>query len=122
MSENKQYLAQKLEKGTLLINESVLETIITDAVNEVEGVAGLSSKPGMDIIEVIGKKNIGRALKISISQNNEVRVICNINVFYGQNVVEIAKTVQMAIKNALESSANAVVAGINVNVCGIVRK
>ena len=122
MAENKQYLSQTLENGTLLISEDVLETIVINAVKEVDGVANLSSRPAMDIIEAIGKKAIGKALKISIDQNNELHVNCNINVIYGQKVVEIAQAVQSAIVGALESSANAVVANVNVNVCGIVRQ
>ena len=122
MAENKQYLSQTLENGTLLISEDVLETIVINAVKEVDGVANLSSRPAMDIVEAIGKKTIGKALKISIDQNNELHVNCNINVIYGQKVVEIAQAVQSAIVGALESSANAVVANVNVNVCGIVRQ
>lgn len=122
MSENKRYLGQKLEQGTLLINEDVLVTIVTDAVNNVEGVAGISSKSAMDVSELIGKKNVGKALKISIGQDNELHIVCNVNILYGQNVVEVAKAVQIAIVNALESSANAVVAEIDVNICGVVKK
>ena len=122
MPDNKQYLTQTLDKGTLLINEEVLETIIINAVKEVEGVAGLSSRPAMDIIDVIGKKNMGKAIKISVSADNELDISCNINILFGQNVIDIAKTVQTAIINALESSTNAKVSVVNVNVCGIVRQ
>lgn len=121
MAENKQYLSQTLENGTLLINEDVLETIVTNAIKDVEGVAGLSTRPAMDIAEMIGKKNIGKPLKISIDQNNELHINCNINVLYGQKVVEIANSVQNAIIAALESSANALIAEVNINVCGITR-
>ena len=122
MPDNKQYLTQTLDKGTLLINEEVLETIIINAVKEVEGVAGLSSRPAMDIMDVIGKKNMGKAIKISVSADNELDISCNINILFGQNVIDIAKTVQTAIINALESSTNAKVSVVNVNVCGIVRQ
>ena len=122
MAENKQYLSQKLDKGTLLINEDVLETIVVNAVSELEGIAGLSSRPAMDIIEVIGTKNIGKSLKITVNRDNELKVLCNVNIYYGQNIMETAKAAQVAIANALESAANAVVATVNVNVCGIVRK
>ena len=121
MADNKQYLSQKLDKGTLLINEDVLATIVINAIKDVEGVAGLSTKPAMDIVEMIGKKNIGKSLKISVVPDNELHIDCNINIYYGQNVVETAKTVQAVITNALESSANASVAVVNVHVCGIVR-
>lgn len=122
MAENKQYLSHDLEKGTLLINEDVLETIVMNAVKEVDGVAGFSSRPALDIIEVIGKKNIGKALKIRIDPNNGLKVICNITILYGQNVLDTANTVQKSIVSALESAVNASVTEVSVNICGIVRK
>ena len=82
MADNKLYLNQKLENGTLLISEDVLEAIVINAVNEVEGVAGLSNRPAMDIAEIIGKKNIGKSLRITVGQENELHVNCNINIFF----------------------------------------
>ena len=122
MADNKQYLNQKLEKGTLLISEDVLETIVINALNEVESVAGLSNRPALDIVEVIGKKNIGKSLKITIGRENELRVDCNINIFYGQNILDAANAAQTAITVALESAAKATVSAVNVSVCGIIRK
>ena len=46
---------------------------------------------------------------------------CNININYGQGIVEVSAAVQEAIKNALESLAAIEIASVNVNVCGIVR-
>ena len=122
MAENKQYLSRVLEKGTLLINEDVLEAIVMNAVKEIEGVAGLSSRPAMDIIEVVGKKNIGKVLKISIDQDEALSVLCNINIYYGYDIMTIAKAAQEAIITALTATANAVVSKVNINICGIVRK
>ena len=122
MAENRQYLCHDMENGTLLINEDVLETIVMNAVKEVEGVAGFSSIPALDIIEVIGKKNIGKALKISIDQDNKLNVICNITILYGHNILDTASNAQKAIFSALASAVNANVNEVNVNVCGIIRK
>lgn len=122
MAENRQYLCHDMENGTLLINEDVLETIVMNAVKEVEGVAGFSSRPALDIIEVIGKKNIGKALKISIDQDNKLNVICNITILYGHNILDTASNAQKAIFSALASAVNANVNEVNVNVCGIIRK
>ena len=47
---------------------------------------------------------------------------CNILVCYGQSVVTVAKNVQTAVAAALESTTGAKVEGVNVNVCGIIRK
>ena len=122
MAENKQYITQTQENGCLMISEDVIATIVSHAVNEVEGVASLNTKPSTDIIELIGKKNWGKGIKITIGQNDELTIDCNITVCYGQGVVVVAKAVQEAVSNALVSMAGVTIAAINVNVCGIIRQ
>lgn len=122
MAENKQYVTQSQEYGSVLISEDVIATIVSHAVTEVEGVVSLNVKPGADIIELIGKKNWGKGIKITIGQDDSVSVDCNITVAYGHSVVTVAKNVQDTITNALESMAGVQIAAVNVNVCGIVRQ
>jgi len=119
MADNKQYITQMQSNGSVMISEDVIATIIEHAVHEVEGVVGLSTKPGADIAELIGRKNWGKGMKITIAENNELRVDCNVIVVYGQSVVTVAKAVQDAICGALESMTGVKVAGVNVNICGI---
>ena len=80
MAENKQYVTQMQENGSVLISEDVIMTIVAHAIEEVEGIVGLNSKPGADIIELIGKKNWGKGLKITIAEDDALTVDCNITV------------------------------------------
>ena len=104
-----------------MISEDVVATIALQAMNEVEGFAGLSSKPGADIAELLGK-NWGKGLKITIADNNDLTIDCNVMIFYGCSVVEVAKQLQDGIASAMESVTGIEVVEINVNVCGIIRK
>ena len=122
MAENKQYVTQMQENGAVLISEDVIITIVAHAVEEVEGVVGLNAKPGADIVELIGKKNWGKGLKITIGEEDALTIDCNITVAYGQSVVDVAKAAQDSVTNALESMAGVKIAAVNVNVCGIVRQ
>lgn len=122
MAENKQYVTQIRENGSVLISEDVITTIVIHAIEEVEGVVGLNVKPGADIVEMIGKKNWGKGLKITIGEEDAITVDCNITVAYGHSVVSVAGAVQSSVTNALESMAAVKIAAINVNVCGIVRQ
>ena len=122
MAENKQYVTQTQENGSVLISEDVLITIVTHAIEEVEGVVGLNAKPGADIVELIGKKGWGKGLKITIDEEDAIAVDCNITVAYGQSVVSVASAVQTAVTNALESMTGVNVAAVNVNVCGIAQQ
>ena len=122
MAVNKKYISLMQENGSVLISEDVITTIVAHAVEEVEGVVGLNVKPGADIIEMIGKKNWGKGLKITIAEDESLTVDCNITVAYGQSVVSVANAVQTSITNALESMAGIKISAVNVNVCGIIRQ
>lgn len=122
MTENKQYITQVQENGTVLISQDVISTIVINAASEVEGVVGMSVKPGMDIIEVLGKKNWGKGIRINISENDEIDIDCNVIISYGQSVVTVASAVQTAVTAALESMTGVAVKSVNVNVCGISRQ
>ena len=122
MAENKQYVTQTRENGSVSISEDVITTIVAHAAEEVEGVVSLNFKPGADIIEMIGKKGWAKGLKITIGEDDVLTVDCNITVAYGQSVVSVAGAVQTAVTNALESMAGVKIAAVNVNVCGIFRQ
>ena len=122
MSENKQYIIQKQENGSLLISEDVLSTIVSHAISEVEGIDSLVTKPGSDIAEFIGKKNWGKGIKIQILDDENVDVDCNVNITYGYSVVNVAKAAQEAISSAVNAMTGVNAKSVNVNVCGIIRK
>ena len=122
MADNKQYITQVQESGTVLISEDVVATIVSQAVSEVEGVVGMSTKPGADIADLLGKKNWGKGIRVAIGQENVLSIDCNVVLAYGQSVVSVASAVQSAVTGAVESMTGVKVAAVNVNVCGIVRQ
>ena len=64
MADNKQYITQMQDDGSVLVSEDVIAAIVAHAAGEVEGVVSLNNKPGADIAEFIGKKNKG--IKITV--------------------------------------------------------
>ena len=110
MAEYKQYITQAQENGIIMISEDVVSTIAAHAVSDVEGVAGIVTKPGADIADLISK-NWGKGVKILISEDNSLFIDCSVSIYYGQSVV-----------NAVESMTGVKVHTVNVNVCGIIRK
>lgn len=122
MAESKQYVTLNQENGSVLISEDVIASIVANAVSDVDGIVGLSVKPGADIADMIGKKNWGKGLKITIGQDDELYIDCNVNIGYGQSVVNVAKAVQEAVTAAVTAAAGVQIAAVNVNVCGIIRQ
>ena len=118
MADTKQYITQKQDNGSVMISEDVIATIVAHAVKDVDGVAGLSAKPGVD---VLAKKGWGKGIKITIDQQDALSIECYILVVYGRPVVSVATAAQDAIVTAVESIAGVTAASVNVNVSGIVR-
>lgn len=122
MADNKQYLTHTQDNGSVLVSEDVIGTIVAQAVNDVEGVIGLSTKAVAELADMIGKKNWGRGIKITIAENNTLVIDCNIILAYGQSVVTVAEAVQEAVESAVQSLTGVTSIKVNVNVCGIVRQ
>jgi len=122
MAESKQYVAQTLDNGSIQISQAVIADVVAHAVSEVKGVVGINVKNGSDFADFLNKKKWNRGLKITVAENNKVTIDCNIVVYYGQNVVDVANTAQDAIINAVKSLAVIDIAAVNVSVSGIVRK
>ena len=122
MAENKQYITQAQENGSVMISQDVIATIAAHAVAEVEGVVTLSNKIGTAMADVIEKKSWGKNLKIDIGDNDEIYIDCNVIIGYGHSVVTVASAVQDGVTAAVESMSSVKVASVNVNVCGITRQ
>ena len=80
MAENKQYITQVQDNGSVMISEDVISAIVAHAISEVEGIIGLEVKPGADIADLIGKKGWGKGVKITISEDDAVKIDCNVSV------------------------------------------
>ena len=122
MSEYKQYITEAQENGNVMISEDVIETIVDQALTEVEGLEHLNIKTGAEIVDLIGGKNWGKGIKVQIGENDELVIECNIIVKFDYAVVDVAKNCQSAVANAVESVTGVHVDAVNVNVCGIVRQ
>ena len=122
MADNKQYITQVQDNGRVMISESVISTIIAQALTDIEGYAGLYSKSAADFVDLVGKKNRGKGIRVRVDEKDQLTVDCNIIVSYGQSIVTIAAAVQEAASAAVLSMTGIKVQNVNVNVCGIVRK
>ena len=117
MADNKQYITQNQENGTVLISEEVIATIVSNAVKDVEGVVSIGTAK-----TTLERKLLNRGLKIEISDENEITVDCDIVVNYGTSVITVAKAAQDAAAAAVEAMTGIKTAAINVDVVGIVRQ
>ena len=122
MAENKQYFTQPQENGCVMISEDVISKIVLQALTDIDGYDSAGVRPGMDIIELIGRKNWGKGIKVTVNERNQLCVDCNVVIAYGHSVMTVATAVQEAAVSALTSVTGIEKICVNVNVCGITRQ
>lgn len=118
MAENKEYLVQEQENGSILISEEVIASIAALAVREVEGVFGLSVTQTLDLSNILGKKNLRKGIRVAITEEG-VTVSCNLIVKMGSAVMTVAQSVQTAIADEVAAMTGVRPLRVNVNVCGV---
>lgn len=118
MAENKEYLVQEQENGSILISEEVIASIASLAVREVEGVFGLSITQTLDLSNILGKKNLRKGIRVTIAEEG-VEISCNLIVKMGAAVMTVAKNVQEAIADEVTTMTGVRPLRVNVNVCGV---
>jgi len=119
MNENKEYISQLQENGALHISEDVVASIAGMAALETEGVSCLGNGMGADLADILGKKNLGKGIRITAGEDNSVSVDCTILLKIGFSIVEVSRNVQNAIISNLESTTGLKVSAVNVTVSGI---
>ena len=117
MADNKDYISQEQDNGTVHISEDVLASIAAAAIHEIDGVYSLNDNTSNDI-EKRSRKSLGKDVKLTIA-GDEITVDCNVIIYYGYSVIEVAKNIQDAVSVALVSMAGLNVSSVNVNVSGI---
>ena len=119
MNEQKEYISQVRENGALHISEDVLSSIAGITVSEIEGVTLPGSGIGSEIADILGKKNLGRGIHISIADDNVITVDCTIFIEIGFSILDICKNVQEAVASNIESVTGFRVSSVNVTVAGV---
>lgn len=122
MAENKQYIVRPQENGSVMISEDVISKIVLHSLTDIEGYAGVTVRPGMEIIELIGRRSWGKGVKVAVDEREQLHVECNILIYYGHSVMTVAGAIQDAALNALTSVTGLEKISVHVNVCGIVRQ
>jgi len=121
MGEQKGYIRNADEKGSINISEDVVAIIAATATAEVEGVSGFYFSQGKEITSMIGKKSLPKGIRLSISDGGIIFDVY-IVVEMGCSVNEIGEKIQQAVISAVEGAVGAKVTEVNVHICGVAQK
>jgi uncharacterized alkaline shock family protein YloU len=100
------------------IANDVVAVIAGLAATEIEGVAGMSGGVTGGITEMLGRRNLGRGVKVEVGER-EAAVDLFVIVEYGVRIPDVALRVQENVKQAIESMTGLKLLEVNVHVQGV---
>lgn len=107
-------MADEIKLEGLGVAPGVLETIVSLAAEEVEGVASVG--PG----GIAGAIKKGQGVDVALTADGAMEAVVHIHVTYGQPLREVAARVQHSVAEALQSQVGHPVACVDVFVDGVV--
>lgn len=109
---------EKTEMGAVRIANEVVGIIAGLAATEVQGVAGMSGGIAGGIVEMLGKKNLSKGVKVEVGEK-ECAVDLYVIVNYGVEIPGVAWQIQENVKRAIETMTGLHVIEVNVHVLGV---
>ncbi len=105
--------------GQVNISDDVIAVIAGTTALQTDGVAGMAGNFAGDIIEMLGKRNFSKGVKISI-ENKSVYIYLGLIVKFGSKVHETALKVQENVKTAVENMTGLSVSAVDINISNLV--
>lgn len=105
-------------QGTITFANEVISTIVGIAACDIEGVAGMSGGFKDGIVDLLGKKNLSKGVKITLNDNTVVADL-EIVVDYGVRVPDVCEKIQESVTSTVEVMTGLTVKAVNITVDGI---
>ena len=97
----------------------VVETIVSIAANEVEGVASVSSSSGGSLRSIFGGKPTTQGIEIDVTDNDKLHISIRVDVYYGFVLPDLAASIRSAITDAVFCQIGIPVESVDVYIDGI---
>ena len=108
----------KKKSGSINISNDVVSIVASLAASSVKGVSGMVSSISGGIAELLGKKNMSKGVKVSVS-DKDVTLDLSIIVEYGAKIPDVAWEIQEKVKSEVEAMTGLTVVAVNVSVEGV---
>ena len=119
MSVEEKNLNTNIDKeGNISISNDVIATISAIAAKSIEGVAGMTNSITGGFAELLGKKNPGKGVKVTIN-GRDVKIDMFVVVEYGVKIPDVAWEIQGKTKSEVEAMTGLNVVAVNVNIEGV---
>ncbi len=92
----------------------VVETIVSIAAQEVEGIASVGPSAATGLRSVFASKPSTQGIDITVDDEDELRIALRVEVYYGYALPDIAANVRQAVADAVASQVGVSVASVDV--------
>ena len=106
-----------LQLEGMALADGVVETIVSIAMQDLEGVAPTSVAAGL--LSALGNKQAGKTIEVEANDNNTLSIGVHIEALYGYPLPEIAARVRTAIADAVLTQVGVDVAKVDVYIDGV---
>lgn len=97
----------------------VVETIVSIAANEVEGVASVGPSTASGLRSVFASKPSTQGIDIAVDDEDKLHVAVRVDVYYGYALPDIAANLRQAIADAVTSQVGVQVSSVDVYIDGM---
>ncbi len=106
------------DMGMVKITEEVVAIIAGIAAMEVQGVAGMSGGFAGEIVEMLGRKNLSKGVKVEVGEK-EAAIDLYIIIEYGCRIPDVAWDIQERVKKSVETMTGLNVIEVNIHIQGV---
>lgn len=106
-------------RGSLVISEEAISSIITNAAKDVDGVTGFSNKPA-DVVSTIKNGSLKVMSPVRVVQDGDaLKVFVYINIEAGAKIQPVAEKVQKVVKESVQNMTGKYVSKVNVIIASV---
>jgi len=113
-------MSDEIRLDGLGIAPGVLDTIVTVAAEDIEGVAAVGASGLAGLVQKGARKGTARAVDVVAGEDGALSVSLHIQVTYGSKLRQVAGSVQEAVVDALTSQVGVTVEAVDVYIDGLV--
>lgn len=103
----------------MVLAPGVVETIISIAANEVDGVASVGAANTGGFRQIFGVKPAIQGIEIDVTENDKLKIAVRIDVYYGYPLPDVATAIRSSIVDAVTSQIGIPVESVDIYVDGI---
>ena len=93
----------ELNVDGMALAPGVVETIVSIAANEVEGVACIGPSTTSGLRSVFGSKPTTQGIEITVGEDDKLQISIRVDVYYGFVLPDLAASIRQAISDAVTS-------------------